>query len=270
MIPRHVGLLLGGVLIASPVLAQLAADVLPPITSEQPGAAVATSPTPPAAEHTYTTKKMPFAKANADTAPLLPKPAPATIPFGKSTASSEKPISDAPHTARAVPVENVDAIETGEPAPAEPPESGANPVAEDPAMPTELSAPIFSAEQNAVPRSTIVRVLNKVTARSEKLELKPGRAEVSGKLRIAASHCQHSEPSSLADDAALITISEIIDAKQPDKPLFSGWMYQSSPSINGLEHPIYDVSLVACKDAAVVVKPAPVVETKPVKKKSKP
>ena len=168
MIPRHVWLLLGGVLIASPVLAQPAADVLPPITSEQPGAAVATSPTPPAAEHTYTTKKMPFAKANVDTAPLPPKPAPATIPFGKSTASSEKPISDAPHTARAVPVENVDAIETGEPAPAEPPESGANPVAEDPAMPTELSAPIFSAEQNAVPRSTIVRVLNKVTARSEK------------------------------------------------------------------------------------------------------
>ena len=248
IISRHVGwVLLGSALMASPVQAQGAADTAQPTGGD----------------HTYSTKKLPF--ANAQGAAISAKPA--ASPFGKSSASSEKPIPDGPHTTRAVPVENVEAIEAGEPAPAEPPENAANPVAEDPAQPTELSAPMFSPEQNAAPRATILRVLNKVTARAEKLELKTDKPEIAGKLRITASHCQHSDPSSLADDAALVTIAEISDTKQPDKPLFTGWMYQSSPSINGLEHPVYDVSLVVCKDAAPVPKPAPVAETKPVKKK---
>jgi hypothetical protein len=260
-IPGHVWVVLASTLIASSPHAQSASETLPATSDQKSDMA-----TPMAGDRTYSTKKAPFANANGTT--VSTKPSPALIPFGKSTASMEKPVSDGPRAIRAVPVENIDAIEAGEPSPAEPAEDIANPVTEDPAQPTELSAPIFSAQQHAAPRSTIVRVLNKVTARAEKIELKPDKPEAAGKLRLTASHCQHSDPGSLADDAALVTIAEIGEAKQPDKLLFSGWMYQSSPSINGVEHPVYDVSLVACKDAAPVVKPAPVVDAKPAKKKS--
>jgi hypothetical protein len=35
----------------------------------------------------------------------------------------------------------------------------------------------------------------------------------------------------------------------PDR-IFSGWMFASSPGLNGLEHPVYDVWVIDCKTAA--------------------
>jgi len=28
--------------------------------------------------------------------------------------------------------------------------------------------------------------------------------------------------------------------------VFSGWMFSSSPAISALEHPVYDITLLAC------------------------
>lgn len=245
------------------------------VLSELPGASNAEPKTED--QSIYTTKKLPFAKASppgmntkpeegvgaggakapaANAAPTNIAPTPASaapIPFGKSTAVMDKQFVTGPKSISAVPVENVDAIETGEPAPAEPAENVANPAKEDPAQPTQLTAPIFTPQSSEGIRSATIRVLNKVTARAEKIELKPDQVVSSGKLLISASHCQHSDPSSLPDDAVLVNVSEVTDAKSPAKPLFTGWIYQSSPSINALENPIYDVSLVSCNDA---VKPA--------------
>ena len=42
------------------------------------------------------------------------------------------------------------------------------------------------------------------------------------------------------------------DATQPDarklpaNMIFSGWMFASSPALNGLEHPVYDVWVIDC------------------------
>jgi hypothetical protein len=35
-------------------------------------------------------------------------------------------------------------------------------------------------------------------------------------------------------------------AQKAQKALFSGWMFASSPAISGLEHPVYDVTLLSC------------------------
>lgn len=215
--------------------------------------------------HLYSTKA-PFGAGSETHAPAAnPAAAGAPSPFGRGTASEEKPVMTGPRGVAAVPVENVDTIETGEPLPAEPDEAGANPVAEDPAQPTQLTAPMFSAKSNAAQLIAVVRVLNKVTAHGQNLELKDGQSAVSGKLHVTASRCQHSDPTSLPDDAALITLSEITAAEQPERALFSGWMYASSPSVNALEHPIYDVTLVSCKETA----PPPLPEKKPAATKPK-
>ncbi len=191
---------------------------------------------------------------------------PAAIPFGKSTASQYQPIQEGPHTATAVPVENIDStITTSEPAPPTPPPAGADPANENPAAPTELTAPIFAPENPIIPRSAEVRVLNKVTARAQTITIKPGTMETVGRLNIIASHCQRSAENSLPDAAALFEITETVPGQKAAKPLFSGWLYQSSPSVTALEHPIYDVTLVACND--LVAKPKPIEkEKKPAKK----
>ena len=45
---------------------------------------------------------------------------------------------------------------------------------------------------------------------------------------------------------------EIVDAKPGEAPvkLFSGWMFASSPAVSALEHPVYDVWVIDCKNAA--------------------
>jgi hypothetical protein len=51
------------------------------------------------------------------------------------------------------------------------------------------------------------------------------------------------------------------DAGPKDKPepIFSGWMFASSPALSALENPVYDVSVLDCKSggAAAVTSPSP-------------
>ncbi len=47
--------------------------------------------------------------------------------------------------------------------------------------------------------------------------------------------------------------------------MFSGWMLASSPSYNGLEHPLYDVWVMSCKTNRPGDVTAPVVVAAPVK-----
>lgn len=188
------------------------------------------------------------APAPVQVAPPGGQAQPAPIPFGKPTASQYQPIPEGPHTATAVPVENIDAIEASEPAPATPATDVADPANENPAEPTELTAPIFATEKFAPVRSVHLRVVNKVTGRAQDVTLAPSAVATVGTLTLKGSYCQRSVPTSLPDAAALIDIRELPPGEKQPKALFTGWMYRSSPSVSALEHPVYDVVLVDCVD----------------------
>jgi hypothetical protein len=174
---------------------------------------------------------------------------PQKIPFGRAEPSGPV-IPSGPHKAEAVPVVSVDAVEASEPAPPTPVAPEADPAQEDPAEPTELTSPIFGEEEGAVtPRRIVLRALNKVTAQSELMSVKPNEMVKFGQLEITAITCRTSSPQSQTDYAGFLDISEKVPTKQGIKPLFRGWMYASSPSITALEHPVYDVTMVECKTA---------------------
>ncbi|WP_306253394.1 DUF2155 domain-containing protein [Parvularcula sp. IMCC14364] len=51
-------------------------------------------------------------------------------------------------------------------------------------------------------------------------------------------------------DAALtesVTVEPDLNTAEVTDHLFSGWMFASSPSLNALEHPVYDVWVIDCK-----------------------
>ncbi len=187
-------------------------------------------------------------------APTPPKPN-NYMPFGRASAPIGEEIPAGPHTAAAAPVSDIDAVEASEPAPPEPPEEGADPVTEDASAPTELTAPIFGGVEDAgAPRKMLIRVLNKVTAQSTLFRAKPGDTIIFGKLKVNTLMCRVSSPESQADSAALLDIREAVQGKDKVKQLFRGWMYESSPSLTALEHPIYDVTMVGCEIAALAPK----------------
>lgn len=170
------------------------------------------------------------------------------IPFGRGEAATMKQVPSGPRSTEAVPVVSVDSVEASEPAPPTPVEPEAAPNEENAADPTELTSPIFGEEENKLaPRKMLLRALNKVTAQSASISLKPGEKVAFGQLEITGVNCQTSAPTSQTDYAALLEISEHQPGLNTLRPVFKGWMYASSPSITGLEHPIYDIALVECR-----------------------
>ena len=91
-------------------------------------------------------------------------------------------------------------------------------------------------------------VLDKITARIEKLELNLNDEEVLGSLTIILKSCQNRPPDYLPESAAYVEIYDKLN-KNYEKGIliFSGWMFSSSPAISALEHPIYDIFLISCK-----------------------
>lgn len=237
----------------------LSAAMTAPVLAQQPGGI---APMPFQQRGIYSTKDVPppAAQPQGETLPWLKdgqgKPA-EYVPFQRATPYGSQAIPAPLPMERSVPVENIDGIEVMEPAaPATPPVDEANPVAEDPSAPTELTAPLFAANSDTkTPREIKLRVLNKVTTHAQEITLAPGAVERVGKLEIKATNCFVSLPASQPDSVALLTLSEQPPGKEKDTPklLFHGWMYASSPSLTSLEHPVYDVTMMDC-----IMKTAPV------------
>lgn len=93
----------------------------------------------------------------------------------------------------------------------------------------------------------VLRVLDKVTARASVLEGKLAETLTFGNLTITATACWIAPTGERPEQAALLQITEQkSDAAQAI--VFSGWMFASSPALSALEHPVYDVTLLRCKE----------------------
>ena len=97
-------------------------------------------------------------------------------------------------------------------------------------------------------KSAEFNALDKITARTKKLEISLNEEENLGSLIIILKSCQNRPPDYLPESAAYIEIFDFLNQSEDKQNLvFSGWMFSSSPAISALEHPIYDISLVSCK-----------------------
>ncbi len=99
----------------------------------------------------------------------------------------------------------------------------------------------------------VLQGLDKVAAKVSQIETRVGSSVTFGTLSILVRDCETAPPDAPPDNAAFIQIYETPPGEQT-KRLFSGWMFSSSPALSGLEHPVYDVTLLACKAASA---PAP-------------
>ena len=91
-----------------------------------------------------------------------------------------------------------------------------------------------------------LRALDKITARISTVEAPVGAARFYGTLEITINRCAFHPPEEPPENAAFITVRDRgYDGLTP-KQIFSGWIFSSSPAISALEHPVYDLTLLAC------------------------
>ncbi len=55
----------------------------------------------------------------------------------------------------------------------------------------------------------------------------------------------------ISPDIAVRSVSVIEGPETDGERIFTGWMFASSPALNALEHPVYDVWVIDCKTAPV-------------------
>jgi hypothetical protein len=117
-----------------------------------------------------------------------------------------------------------------------------------------------------------LRALDKITGNSTDLTAKVGQTVAHGRIKVTVRACYQSSPQDAPESVAFLEIYAVPKEGQaapkqvasttatpmhkgpepigPNGLLFSGWMYASSPGLNGLEHPTYDVWVISCTTSA--------------------
>jgi len=110
----------------------------------------------------------------------------------------------------------------------------------------------------------MLRGLDKITGRPTDIAAPIGKPVQFATLTITARYCYSTPASETPETSAFIQI----DDHRPDqgaKRVFSGWMYASSPGLNGMEHPLYDVWIINCSNGAPNTPVAAMTSAAPVK-----
>ena len=131
-----------------------------------------------------------------------------------------------------------------------------------------------------VPVAVTLRALDKITANYQDLEIPIGEEAIFGPLTLLPRTCDKRPPEETPETTVFLevfstdadvlgerarkAVGESADAyAKPEREIllpgetpqdksvrpavFRGWMFASSPSLNAMEHPVYDVWVIDCK-----------------------
>jgi hypothetical protein len=101
--------------------------------------------------------------------------------------------------------------------------------------------------------------LDKITGGTTTFEVKVGGEYQFGGLTVKPDVCYSRPVTEEPKTTSFVEVSEL-ETNKTKKKIFSGWMFAQSPGLNAVEHPVYDVWLINCKNPAA---PPPPVETAP-------
>ena len=106
---------------------------------------------------------------------------------------------------------------------------------------------VLIAAPAAAREVAVLQGLDKVTARVSTFDAPVDEPVRFGSLEITARSCQKRPPEETPESAAFLEIRDIKPGEAPVS-VFTGWMFASSPALNALEHPVYDVWVIDCKN----------------------
>ena len=90
--------------------------------------------------------------------------------------------------------------------------------------------------------------LDKITAKTSSIKLAIGDKKIFGSLEIQALKCQLSESSDTPDAVAYIQVKDLSAKDNNQVFLFNGWTFASSPTLQSIDHPIYDLWITSCEN----------------------
>ncbi|HUE66494.1 MAG TPA: DUF2155 domain-containing protein [Rhizomicrobium sp.] len=139
-----------------------------------------------------------------------------------------------------------------------PPAPVAGPAMVQPAAPAAVAPANPALAQDSTPATPLappqggtqllLRGLEKITGRPTNITAPVGKPVHFATLTITARYCYSTPASETPETAAFVQIEDHRPDQQARR-VFSGWMYGSTPGLNGVEHPLYDVWVISCNNA---------------------
>lgn len=105
-----------------------------------------------------------------------------------------------------------------------------------------LPVPLAAQEEVSPSRGAVLRGLDKISGDLTDLELTSGTEARLGRIVVSVEDCRFPTANPASDAFAHVTVR----SDGAEAPIFSGWMIASSPALNALDHPRYDVWVLRC------------------------
>lgn len=116
---------------------------------------------------------------------------------------------------------------------------------------TALACVLFNIEAPAADiavDTARIQAMDKITGKVSEIDIPVNGLTNFGTFSILVRKCVTRSAEETPENTAFI---DIVDNYQTENPvnIFKGWMFSSTPALNAVEHPIYDVWLLKCYDA---------------------
>jgi len=130
------------------------------------------------------------------------------------------------------------------------------PTGQETEVPEELQGQPIAPDQPAgeagigtpmAERVATIGLLNKRNNVSQDLEMTPGETRRFGNVIVRLSACERTAPWEMPKETGAFV--QVLTRDHDDEEwatTFSGWLFKESPSLNVVEHPIYDVWVKDC------------------------
>jgi hypothetical protein len=133
-------------------------------------------------------------------------------------------------------------------APPPPPAPPANDSAPAPASTAKRAAepPLVKSDTPMKERVAVLGLLNKRNGISRDLKMRPGDSVRIGDVIVHLRACETTAPWEAEQLTGAFVQVDVHGRDDKWRRIFSGWLYKESPSLNVVEHPIYDVWPKSC------------------------
>jgi hypothetical protein len=88
--------------------------------------------------------------------------------------------------------------------------------------------------------------LDKITGRITNFDVYMNETVQFGALQITPRACYSRPPTETQRTSVFIEVDQV-SLKGQVQRIFTGWMFADSPALNAIDHPVYDIWLVDCK-----------------------
>ncbi|MBN8608899.1 MAG: DUF2155 domain-containing protein [Caulobacterales bacterium] len=97
----------------------------------------------------------------------------------------------------------------------------------------------------------VIRGLDKVTGHASDYTLTIGRATRVGSLEVIARACSKNAPEETPEVRIYVEVFDTPAAREGEEAqrqeIFHGWLFASSPGLNAVDHPTWDIWAIDCR-----------------------